>query len=178
MRLQILTLALAVFLVSCTKTVEESTDTTATTESAAVQTLPAQFSGVVFKNMQGNSVDLASLADKVVFINFWATWCGPCIKEMPSLQAFYNKYQANPGVEFLVVEIDNRPDLAQKFVDEHKFTFPIYSAASQVPPTLLGQAIPTTVILDKKGDVAYRHEGMSDFVSGDFINLFEGILSK
>ena len=179
MKLKLLTLSLVVFAASCVSKEEDSTENSPSNEAAVSQAPAApQTSEVSFKNLKGELVNLASLSDKVVFINFWATWCGPCIKEMPSLQAFYNKYQGNPNVEFLVVEIDNRPDLAQKFVEEHNFTFPIYSPGSAVPETMLGQAVPTTVVLDKKGEIAYRHEGMSDFVSQDFVNLFEGILAK
>jgi thiol-disulfide isomerase/thioredoxin len=157
MKLKLLTLSLVIFVASCVSKEEDSTENTTANETAVTQAPSTpQTTGVSFKTMQGDVVDLSTLSDKVVFLNFWATWCGPCIKEMPSLQALYNKYEGNPNVEFLVVEIDNRPDLAQ----------------------MLGQAIPTTVILDKKGDIAYRHEGMSDFVSQDFINLFEGILAK
>jgi thiol-disulfide isomerase/thioredoxin len=179
MKLKLLTLSLVIFAASCVSKEEDSTENTTANETAVTQAPSTpQTTGVSFKTMQGDVVDLSTLSDKVVFLNFWATWCGPCIKEMPSLQALYNKYEGNPNVEFLVVEIDNRPDLAQKFVADHNFTFPIFSPASAVPETMLGQAIPTTVILDKKGDIAYRHEGMSDFVSQDFINLFEGILAK
>lgn len=168
--------ALVLLLNACISTSEESGGET----SAAVAEVPASpgLSGVSFTHLDGQQVDLSELTGKVVLINFWATWCGPCIKEMPSLQAFYNQYQGHPEVEFLVVEIDNQPELARGFVEKNKYTFPIYSPAGLIPDALLGQAIPTTVILNKRGEISFRHEGMSDFMADNFINLFQGILKQ
>ncbi len=78
----------------------------------------------------------------------------------------------------MVVEIDNQPELAKSFVEKNNYTFPVYSPASMIPEAFLGQAIPTTVILNKKGEISYRHEGMSDFMAQNFLNLFEGILRQ
>lgn len=169
---KILILALIAGLSACINKNEDSSEESAvTTEAPSAQ--PA--SGIAFTRLDGQHVDLSSLAGKVVVLNFWATWCPPCIREMPSLQSFYNQYQGSPEVEFLVIEVDNKPDLAKSFVEKNNFTFPVYSPAGMIPEAFLGQSIPTTVILNKKGEIAYRHEGMSDFMAQDFLNLFEGI---
>ncbi|MBX2952636.1 MAG: TlpA family protein disulfide reductase [Leadbetterella sp.] len=172
---RILILALMAGMASCISKNDEQQE-----ESAVVTEAPAaQPSGsVAFTRLDGQNTDLSTLGGKVVVLNFWATWCPPCIREMPSLQALYNKYQGNPNVEFLVVEVDNKPDLAKAFVEKHNFTFPVYSPAGMIPEAFLGQAIPTTVILNKKGEISYRHEGMSDFMADDFLGEFEGILNQ
>lgn len=167
-------MALIIGLSACINKNDENTEESTVTENPAV--LPS--SGAAFTRLDGQQVDLSALTGKVVVLNFWATWCPPCIREMPSLQAFYNKYQASPNVEFLIVEVDNKPDLAKSFVEKNNFTFPVYSPAGMIPEAFLGQAIPTTVILNKKGEISYRHEGMSDFMAHDFLNLFEGILNQ
>lgn len=169
----ILFLVLLLSLNACISTGEENSEQ----ESAATEAAQGP-SSVVFTHLDGRDVDLSTLNGKVVVLNFWATWCGPCIKEMPSLQAFYNQYQGHPEVEFMVVEIDNQPELAKSFVEKNNYTFPVYSPASMIPEAFLGQAIPTTVILNKKGEISYRHEGMSDFMAQNFLNLFEGILRQ
>jgi len=172
---RILVLALIAGLSSCISKNDQNTEEqVALTEAPAAQAA----SGVAFTRLDGQNIDLADLSGKVVVLNFWATWCPPCIKEMPSLQAFYNDYGKNPDVEFLVVEVDNKPDLAKSFVEKNNFTFPVYSPAGMIPEAFLGQAIPTTVILNKKGEISYRHEGMSDFTAQDFRNQFEGILKQ
>ncbi len=161
------------FLVSsCISKTEEQSETQAA-ESSAVTAHDLSFT-----RLDGAKVHLESLQGKVVVLNFWATWCPPCIREMPSLQALYEKYEKHPGVEFLVVEVENKPALAQQFIEDKGFTFPVYSPDGILPETFLGQSIPTTVILDKSGEIILRHEGMTDFMSDDFVNRFEGILSK
>ncbi|MCD8540580.1 MAG: redoxin family protein [Leadbetterella sp.] len=172
---RILIVALIAGLTSCISKNEENTE-----QNAVQETPPAAqaSAGVAFTRLDGQKTDLAALKGKVVVLNFWATWCPPCIREMPSLQALYNKYEKNPGVEFLVVEVDNKPDLAKSFIEKNNFTFPVYSPAGIIPEAFLGQAIPTTVILNRKGEISYRHEGMSDFMAQDFLNRFEGILNQ
>lgn len=177
MKFKSLILATSVLFAAC-QNVSESESTTESGEAVVETPAESSLSNVRFKKLTGEEVTLGQFSDKVVFLNFWATWCGPCIREMPSLQAFYNKYQGNPNVEFLVVEIDNKPSLASDFIQKNNFTFPIYSPAGELPRTLLGESIPTTVIIDKKGEVAHFHEGMSDFMADEFVTKFEGILSK
>lgn len=170
---RILILALIAGMASCISKDDKTQEEESTVE--ATPAAPLSGGGVAFTRLDGHNTDLSTLGGKVVVLNFWATWCPPCIREMPSLQAFYNKYQANPDVEFLVIEVDNKPDLAKSFIEKHNFTFPVYSPAGMIPEAFLGQSIPTTVILNKKGEISYRHEGMSDFMAQDFLNLFEGI---
>ncbi|MBE8714935.1 TlpA family protein disulfide reductase [Sphingobacterium hungaricum] len=116
-----------------------------------------------FSNEKGEIINTASLKGKVVFINFWATWCGPCIQEMPSIQVLHDKLKDNPNVEFLLVEIDHENELAKEFMEKEKLNMPIYFPEGDIPNTWLGQSIPVTVILDKEGNIAARHEGMADY---------------
>lgn len=116
-----------------------------------------------FSNEKGEIINTASLKGKVVFINFWATWCGPCIHEMPSIQVLHDKLKDNPNVEFMLVEIDHENEKAREFMEKEKLNMPIYFPESDIPNTWLGQSIPVTVILDKEGNVAARHEGMADY---------------
>lgn len=179
MKSSLITILFALSLVSCQNIKDQSNNEEATSDTTTPSVTKDNVLAASFINLEGTrSVDLASLKGKVVLINFWATWCPPCIKEMPSLQSFYNKYQANPNVEFLIVEVDQKPDLAKGFVEKNNFTFPVYSPTVSIPTSLLSDAIPTTVILDKSGEIAIRHEGMTDFMSDDFINRFEGLLNK
>ncbi len=166
---------LALATVGCvSKEQNESEAVEETTASAQATAAPA----ISFLDVDGKVVELSSFKDQTVFVNFWATWCGPCIKEMPSIQALYEKYKTNPNVKFLVVEIDNDLPLAKRFAESQNYTFPVYSLASNVPQSILGGSIPTTVVFDKAGSVAFHHVGMSDFNSDSFLNTFEGIVNK
>ena len=126
----------------------------------------------------GKTINLEDLKGKVVFMNFWATWCAPCIAEMPSIQKLYDKVKDDKEIVILTVEVEGKSDKVAKFMNRKNLTLPVVYPNSQIPTDFFNGSLPTTIILDKKGNIAYRHEGMSDFVSQDFVNLFEGILAK
>src|SRR5690606_14890870 len=66
----------------------------------------------------GNAIQLENLKGKVVFINFWATWCPPCIAEMPSIQKLYSEFESDEEVVFLLVEMDDKPQKAIQFMEK------------------------------------------------------------
>ncbi|MEH1009141.1 redoxin family protein [Winogradskyella sp. ECml5-4] len=99
---------------------------------------------------------------KVVFINFWATWCPPCIAEMPSLQELYNDYNAK--VEFMFVTSDDFKTV-EKFKTKKGFNFEVYNPLNQVPSTLSTQTIPRTFIINKEGEIVVDESGAIDWNS-------------
>lgn len=128
----------------------------------------AQTPEVKFKDENCETVSLNSLKGKVVFINFWATWCPPCIAEMPSINALYSEFRDNDKVLFLMVDVDNNRTKSERFMKKRNFDLPVYTPAGPVPPSYLAGAIPTTLVLNKNGEVVFKHEGMSDFSDGEF----------
>lgn len=128
---------------------------------------------VYFIDNKGLEVDAANLNGKVVFMNFWATWCPPCIAEMPSIVKLHEKFKDNEQVVFLFVDVDNQMISAEQFMVKRKFNLPVHVALGEIPGEWLGNSIPTTVILDKQGNIAAKHEGMADYSRKeveDFIN--------
>ena len=107
-------------------------------------------------DMNGQTVSLASLKGKPIFLNFWATWCPPCVGEMPDIQRMYAKY--GDKVHFVIVNIDGtKPDVTA-FMENHAFSFPVAldtngSAASAYAV----QAIPTSYIFYAHPKVVSRH---------------------
>ena len=101
-----------------------------------------------------------ALVGKVVLVNFWATWCGPCEKEIPDLSKAYQKYKAH-GVVFLGVLIDN-PDRQQllDFQSDHDMTYPVVRANRELLASFDNpEAYPTTYIYDRSGKQVYNHMG-------------------
>lgn len=128
---------------------------------------------ILFMDSSGTETDAANLKGKVVFINFWATWCPPCIAEMPSIDKLYQRFRDHDQVVFLMVDVDNQIVQSEAFMQKKKLSLPVHVPVGQIPGHWLGNSIPTTVILDKNGMIAARHEGMADYSRQevfDFIN--------
>lgn len=118
-----------------------------------------------FKNIRGESVSLADLKGKVVVMNFWATWCPPCIAEMPSLQELHEELKEEENIVFMAIDVDGDIDRAAQFMAKKKYTLPLYTIDSQLPAELMSNSIPMTVILAKNGDIVGKQVGMMDFKS-------------
>jgi len=102
------------------------------------------------KSLDGLSFDFEQAKGKVTLINFWATWCPPCIAEMPSLQDLYNDY--GDKIEFLLISQEGVP-VIQKFLNKHDYTFKILRPISDIPEILQTRSIPRTLIISKQGDI-------------------------
>ena len=135
----------------------------------------SRYATVSFLNDEGKSVRISDLEGKVVFVNFWATWCPPCKAEMPSIQVLKDKFKDNDQVVFLLVEIEGAKEKAHDFMQQGQMDLPLYYPESQIPEEWLGGAIPTTVILDKTGKMATRHEGMADYSSSEVIEFINSL---
>lgn len=133
---------------------------------------------VFFQDGEGNRIDAANLEGKVVFINFWATWCPPCIAEMPSINKLYDVYRDNENIVFIMADVDNKYEQSVKFMEDKNLTLPVHVPAGEIPGDWLGGAIPTTVILDKTGAIAARHEGMADYSRQEVIDFIQGLIEE
>lgn len=133
---------------------------------------------ILFKNMNDEVVELSDQKGKVVFINFWATWCPPCIAEMPTINKLYSNFRDNENVMFMMVDVDNDPIKSQKFMDKRKFDLPVYIPASPIPASYMGGAIPTTLVLNKYGQVVFKHEGMGDFSNAEFKDFVNQLIEE
>lgn len=123
---------------------------------------------ILFKDPDGYVVELSDQKGKVVFINFWATWCPPCIAEMPSINKLYSELKDNDKVVFMMVDVDNNRGKSEKFMEKRDFNLPVYTPASSIPSSYMSGAIPTTLVLNKYGKVVFKHEGMGDFSNNEF----------
>lgn len=136
-------------------------------DEAAAEPLP----NVYFKDGDGKTIDLASLKGKVIFINFWATWCPPCIAEMPSINSLHSKFKDNEKVVFLMVDVDGNYQKSDSFMKKHHYDLAVVSPASEIPPVFMQGAVPTTVILDPEGKMVYRQEGAADYSSAEMTEM-------
>ncbi|HEY7648420.1 MAG TPA: TlpA disulfide reductase family protein [Methylomirabilota bacterium] len=104
--------------------------------------------------LQGSSFRLADHRGKVVLINFWATWCPPCLEEMPALERLWHQ-QRDRGFVLIAVSLDADRGVVKPFVAEHRLTFPIGLDAKLEVANLYGiRALPATFVVDRQGQVA------------------------
>lgn len=135
-------------------------------------------SDVHFVNEKGQNLSLSSLKGKVVVINFWASWCPPCIAEMPSVNQLYIQLKPDTNIVILPVDVDNNFGKSLPFMAKNKYILPVYNTASQIPDALFVGALPTTVVIDRSGGIVFRHEGATDYTNTKFVKYLEGLRNR
>ena len=128
---------------------------------------------VLFRNVDGTILDLSAQKNKVVFINFWATWCPPCIAEMPSINKLYQQFKDNENILFVMVDVDNNFDKSNTFMKRKGFALPVYTPAGEIPAKYFSGTLPTTVILDKSGNIAFHHDGVADYSNSEVADFIK-----
>ena len=113
-------------------------------------------------DLSGKSISLSELKGNVIFINFWATWCGPCRHEIPDFIEFYKQNKDN-GVVILGVSVDKSANKVRDFVDEYKINYPIVMATNEmIGDYKPGKFIPTTIVIDTDGMIQEKKVGVMD----------------
>ena len=111
---------------------------------------------------------------KVVFVNFWATWCPPCVAEMPDIHDLYGELSAQ-DIEFVLISLDDDFEKAKKFVDRKEFGFPIYQLASPLPSVYESKAIPTTYVISPQGEIVVSKSGMAKYNTKKFKKFLQDL---
>ncbi|RZK41542.1 MAG: TlpA family protein disulfide reductase [Pedobacter sp.] len=139
---------------------------------------PTSSAAVTFRDSKGNTVSLSDLKGKVVFLNFWATWCPPCLAEMPSVNKLYLKFGKDKDVVFLLIDADGDFKKAQAYMARKNFKLPVYTFESAVPEQLFSGSLPTTIVFDKMGRISYNESGAANYASTKFIAFIEQLKTQ
>jgi len=126
-----------------------------------------------YRDTLGNTITISNLKNKVVFVNYWATWCPPCLAEMPLVNRLYMKFKNNPNVVFIMVDTDNNLPKSKAYLKNNHYNLPLYTSVSKFPDTILDGTIPTTLIFGKNGKLKYKHTGAADYNSDKFNEFLE-----
>lgn len=135
-------------------------------DTAAMSNLTKVDFNLKMIDAEGKTRSLEEFKGKVIFLNFWATWCPPCVAEMPSIAKLHE--DMGDDVAFVLLSFDEDFEKAKAFDKRKGYGLPIYAPASNLPEMLQSSALPTTYIVDADGNLALTHKGMADYSDPEF----------
>ncbi len=131
------------------------------------------------KDLNGTVIDFNSFKGKTIFINMWATWCGPCRVEMPSIQKLYDRVH-NEDIIFVILSLDDpkNHDKILKFISERQLTLPVYVPSGSLPEQLNVPSIPTTFVINPDGKIVSNKIGAANFDTEKFESFLKSLNEK
>lgn len=152
------------------------------TSLAAAPLAASETSGVApdftLKSKNGDNIRLADFKGKVVMINFWASWCGPCRQEMPALDQLYTRYQRG-GFTVLGVNVETDSHAADNLLKKIPVTFPIlYDSTSSVSELYQVQAMPTSLLIDRDGNLRHIYQGYKPGYEDKYRNDIKALIRE
>ncbi|MEP6702784.1 MAG: TlpA disulfide reductase family protein [Betaproteobacteria bacterium] len=118
----------------------------------------------------GTPIHLSALRGKTVYLDFWASWCGPCRQSFPWMNEMHDKYKG-AGLAIVAVNVDKKRSDAEKFLAQFPARFVVvYDAAGTTPLTYEVTKMPTSVLIDAKGRIVSAHSGFSNAISDQLEN--------
>jgi len=116
----------------------------------------------ILETTEGKTIDFNEYKGKVILVNYWATWCPPCVAEMPSIQKLYNDY--GDKIVFLIIASDT-PEKVKPYLLKNKYSFPVYYEKSNALAEFQTSSIPTTYIISKEGEIVVSETGAKNWNS-------------
>ncbi len=131
------------------------------------------------QDMDGKVIDFNTFKGKTIFLNLWATWCGPCRVEMPTIQKLYDRVN-HEEIIFVILSLDEKKNHNKvlKFISDRELTLPVYEPASSLPTQLDVPSIPTTFVIDPKGKIVSKKVGAANFDTDKFERFLNGLNKK
>lgn len=131
------------------------------------------------EDLKGNKVALSDFKGKVVFLNFWATWCAPCRYEMPSMEELSKKYDKKDLIILAVATDHQGKEIVEPFVDENGYTFHVLiDSTSKVSDSYGVYAIPTTFIISRQGKIIEMVPGVRDWTDKYILESLDEIIGE
>jgi len=129
----------------------------------------------LFSDSMGKTYSLADFKGEVLFVNFWATWCPPCLAELPGIEALYADY--GDKVSFILIT-NQAPGEVQAFIENKKLEAPVYYQHGPQPPSLQSPSIPTSYIIGRDGRIAGKYTGAMDWNSKRTRKMLDELLAQ
>ncbi|HVM87058.1 MAG TPA: TlpA disulfide reductase family protein [Puia sp.] len=128
---------------------------------------------LIFQSQAGVSLFTEQLKGKILFINFWATWCPPCMAEMPTINALHEKLKNDTNVIFVMADVDHHLLKSSEFMKNRDYDLPVYVIEGNIPPEIMNGSIPTTIIINRKGELVKKIEGLSNYSSDSMLEYLK-----
>lgn len=141
-----------------------------TNDTAAASAIP-----LTFVNESGIRTGTEALKGKVVFINFWASWCPPCRAEMASINNMAEKLKNNKEVVIVLINLDEEIKKGKDYLKNNFPQLPFYRAEGFIPEEMFEGTLPTTVILNQEGRIVMKHKGMANYNAEKFLKQLESL---
>ena len=125
------------------------------------------------RNLQAENINFSSSEGNVIIINFWATWCPPCVAEMPELQELYNNY--GDRVDFYFIS-NEKPETINYFFDKKGYDLPAFIQIEYAPFQLESTSLPTTYLISKSGKIVMRKTGAASWNSDKVHQVLDDLL--
>lgn len=119
-------------------------------------------------SLEGDRTSLKEFEGKTIFLNFWATWCPPCIAEMPNIQDLYEDMSTEKDIVFIMLSLDENPEKARAFMERKEFTMPVYFLTGRQPGVYNSTVVPTTYVISPEGNIVLEKRGMAKYNTKGF----------
>ncbi|NJW51342.1 TlpA family protein disulfide reductase [Salinimicrobium oceani] len=126
-------------------------------------------------DLEGKPVNFKHSIGQVAIVNLWATWCPPCIAEMPSFQKLYSEY--GDRVDFYFVTSED-PEKLKRFMDKKDYDLPVYLPLGLAPEKMRSRSLPTTYVISRNGKVVVDKKGSANWNDSGFKKLLEDLLKE
>ncbi len=128
-----------------------------------------------FQEMNGQTINLEKMKGEVIFLNFWATWCPPCIAEMPSIEKLHEKY--GNKIKIVLVSQEN-PQTVTTFLKKNGYTLPTYISDGSVPEIFKSRSIPTSFLISPDGKIVLKKKGAAKWNSKKVERLIDKMIAQ
>lgn len=154
---------------------DADTSEIATTEGSFLSDSDYRFA---LEKTNGETISLSDYRGNVVFVNVWASWCPPCVAEMPTIETLYDNVEGEDNIRFILLTMDEEQQKAIDFMENKEFPMPYFFPASAIPSEFRSQYLPTTYVLSKEGQIVYKKEGIADYSSQNFAQWLRELAQK
>ncbi|NOZ46932.1 MAG: TlpA family protein disulfide reductase [Chlorobi bacterium] len=128
-------------------------------------------------SLENGNTNFNEFKGKVVFLNFWATWCPPCVGELPEIQKLYNKYKNNDSIVFCLVSNES-PTVINSFVQKRNYSLPVFIPYQKTPAVFSSRSIPISFLISKNGEIVIKEKGAVNWSGSRMEKIINKLLNE